>query len=129
MKKIFTLMIVLGAVIVANAQPPHTYPDGRYDSRDVVLGRNDNRPYDNNVRYGNAMNERERDRLIERINRDFDQQIRRVQYDRWLRPVEKDFQIRRLESQRRDAVRDVWDRYRNSNRRYDDHYPQNNRRW
>lgn len=130
MKKFFTLLVALGAIAVANAQYAHSYPDDRDRDRDVVLGQRNDRVYDNS-RYAYSFSERDRDREIDRINHDYDKRIRRIEKDRWINPYDKDFQIRNLEAQRRDDIRRVWDRFRNSNNSYtrNNRYPSNDRRW
>lgn len=129
MKKIFTILIALGAITVAQAQSSRTYPNDRYQDRDVILGQRNDRVYDNNSRSANSHSERERDKEIDRINREYDKRIRKVERDRRMRAYDKDYEIRRLENQRRDDLRQVWDRYRTSNNTYDNRYRQDNRRW
>src|ERR1043165_2580901 len=113
MKKILTLLIAVGAVIGAQAQYSHPYPDGRDNDRDVILGQRNDRSYDNNSRYNYSFSARERDEQINRINREFDKRIRDIQRDRRLRYDEKSYQTRRLEDQRREEIRQVWERFRN----------------
>ncbi len=133
MKKILTLLFAVGAVAVAQAQYSPSYPDGRYNDRDVILGQRNDRAYDNNSRNNYSFSERERDEQIARINREYDKRIRQVDKDRRLRYNDKQYQIRHLEDQRKDEIRQVWERFRSSNNRYSDRYnsryPQNNRKW
>jgi|GEM_PF-2879284 len=139
MKKILTLFIALGAIVSVQAQSSPSYPnDDRY-GRDVILGdrsdRNDrydrhNRPYDNNSRSTYYMSADERDRSIDRIDREYDRRIRRVDRDRWIRPSEKSYQIRQLEFGKRDEIRQVWERFRSGNNLHrDNSYQRNYRRW
>jgi uncharacterized protein YxeA len=139
MKKILTLLIAVGAITVAQAQGSRSYPDDR-NGRDVILGsqndryeRNDrnDRVYGNNSRYTYSFSARERDRQIERIDRDYDKRIRQVERDRYLRSYEKTSQIRRLEDQKRQEIAQVWERFRSSNNMHADNRYQgnNNRRW
>ena len=141
MKKILTLLFAVGAFTVAQAQGSRSYPDDRY-GRDVILGdqnsRNDrddrdyrtNRTYENNSRYSYSFSVRERDKQIDRINRDYEKRIRQVERDRYLRSYEKSAQLRRLEEQRRREVSQVWERFRSSyNQHSDSRYQGNNRRW
>ena len=133
MKKILTLLIALGAIVGAQAQPSRSYPnDDRY-GRDVILGdRNDrnDRTYENNSRYSYSMSVDERDRQIDRIAREYDRRIRKVERDRWIRSSEKSYQIRQIENQKREEIHLVWERYRSSNNLYNDNRSQrNNRRW
>lgn len=136
MKKILTLLIAVGAVTLAQAQSSRSYPDGRYEKRDVILGGQNDRydrnagTYETNTRYTYSMSANERDRQIERIDREYDRRIRRVERDRWMRSYEKQSQIRQLEYQKRDEVRLVWERFRSSNNLHrDNSYQRNNRRW
>ena len=136
MKKILTLFIALGTIVSVQAQSSRSYPnDDRY-GRDVILGeRNDrydrnNRTYENHSRYTYYMSADDRDRQIERIDREYDRRIRRVERDRWIRASEKTYQIRQLENQKRNEIRQVWERFRNgSNLHRDNSYQRNNRRW
>jgi hypothetical protein len=133
MKKILTLLIALGAIVGAQAQSSRSYPnDDRY-GRDVILGdRNDrnDRTYENNSRYSYSMSVDERDRQIDRIAREYDRRIRKVERDRWIRSSEKSYQIRQMENQKREEIRLVWERFRSSNNLYNDNRSQrNNRRW
>jgi hypothetical protein len=133
MKKILTLLIVLGAIVSAEAQSSRSYPnDDRY-GRDVILGsqneRND-RTYENNSRHTYYMSSVERDRQIERIDREYDRRIRKVEKDRWIRSSEKSYQIRQMENQKREEIRLVWERFRSGSNLYNDsRYQRNNRRW
>lgn len=133
MKRILTLLIAFGAIASVQAQSR----DGRYENRDVILGDQNNRTYennrgyDNNSRYGSYnFSARERDKQIDRINREYDQRIREVQRDRWMRTYEKRNQVQRLEDQRRNEIRQVWERFRNSRNQYrDNDYRRNDGRW
>lgn len=129
MKKVLTFFLALGAFAVANAQYTRDYPSARND-RDVILGQRNDRVYDNS-RYAYSFNEHDRDKQIDRINRDYDKRIRKIEKDRRMNAYDKNYQIRNLEQQRRDEIRQVWDRFRNSNNSYtrNNQYPQNNRRW
>ena len=130
MKKILTLLIALGAIASVEAQSSR-FPSDRGDSRDVILGQNNDRGYDNS-RYNNGYNftPRERDQQIDRINRDYDLRVRQVERDRWMRSYEKRMKIQRLEDQKRDEIRIVWERFRNSRNQYrDNDYRRNDRRW
>ena len=136
MKKILTLFIALGAIVSVQAQSSRSYPnDDRY-GRDVILGdRNgrydgNNRTYENNPRYTYYMSADERNRSIDRIDREYDRRIRKVDRDRWIRPSEKSYQIRLLEDQKRNEIRQAWERFRSSNNLHrDNSYQRNNRRW
>jgi uncharacterized protein YxeA len=140
MKRILTLLFAVGAITVAQAQTSR-YPDDR-SGRDVILGdqnsradRDDrdyrtNRTYENNSRYSYSLSARERDKQVDRVNRDYEKRIRQVERDRYLRSYEKSTQVRRLEEQRRQEISQVWDRFRSSyNRHSDNRYQGNSRRW
>lgn len=129
MKRILTLAIALGAIVSANAQFSRSYPSDRNDSRDVISG--SNQPYEKTARYNTYnFSERERNMQLERINRDYDFRIRQVQYDRWMRSNEKRYQVQRLEDQRRDEIRLVWERFKNNRNGYrDNDNRRNDRRW
>lgn len=130
MKKIFTLLFALGGVAVAQAQYAHGYPDDRNRDRDVILGQRNESVYGNNSRYAYSFSERDRDKQIDRINKDYDKRIRKIEKERRMSSYDKNYQIRRLEDQRRDEIRMVWDRFRSSNNAYNNgRYQQNNRRW
>ncbi|HEV7330304.1 MAG TPA: hypothetical protein VGN63_04630 [Flavisolibacter sp.] len=139
MKRILTLLIALGAITVAQAQSSRSYPNDRNTNRDVILGdRNDRSDrndrydgrYENNTRYSYSFSARERDKQIDRINRDFDKQIRQVERDRRMRSSEKTYQVRRLETQRREEIREVWDRFQSRNNAHSDNRHNNrDRRW
>lgn len=129
MKKLLTLLVAVGTFTFAQAQHSGAYPNDRNRDRDVILGSQNNRVY-NDSRNAYSFNERDRDREIDRINKDYDKQVRKVEKDRRMRSYDKDYAIRRLETQRREEIRQVWDRFRSSNNRYNDsRYQQNNRRW
>ena len=100
MKKIFTLIVALTTLGSVFAQK-----GGHYD-------------YNNNRQYAvtNPHNDsysfrKERDRQLERINQDFDKQIKAVQRNRFLKPYEKERQVRILEAQRGQKLQEVGDRF------------------
>lgn len=139
MKKILTLLIAVGAITVAQAQTSRSYPNDRAASRDVILGdrndRNDRNDrydgrYENNSRYAYSFSARERDKQIDRINRDYDKRIRQLERDRRMRSSEKSYQVRQLEAQRRNEIRQVWERFQSRNNAHSDsRYNTNNRLW
>ena len=133
MKKILTLFIVLGAIASTEAQSSRSYPtDDRY-GRDVILGGQNeryDRTYENNSRHTYYMSAVERNRQIERIDREYDRRIRKVEKDRWIRSSEKSYQIRQMETRKREEVRLIWERFRSSNNLHNDsRYQRNNSRW
>jgi hypothetical protein len=116
MKKVFALVIALGAMTAVFAQRGY---DRRDESRDVVLGQQGNRNvYGNNNRgYNNGyMSAREREEQIQRIRRQYKWKIESVQHDRYLLKAEKKRQVRFLENERDARIREVWERYNRQNR-------------
>ncbi|RYZ60516.1 MAG: hypothetical protein EOO14_07245 [Chitinophagaceae bacterium] len=145
MKKILTLLFAVGAITLTQAQSSRSYPNDRNTTRDVILGdrnegnkgndrnnrndRYDNR-YENNNRYAYSFSARERDKQVDRINKEYDKKIRQVERDRRLRSSEKSYKLRQLEGERREEIRQVWDRFQSRNNAHNDNrYATNNRRW
>jgi hypothetical protein len=133
MKKIFALIVALGAMTAVFAQH-------RQESRDVILGQPDRGVYNNDRGYNNGRYDvRDRDEQIQRIRREYNWRIESVQRDRYLRKAEKRRQIRFLENERDARIREVMQRFSNrnyggyDNRRDRDHddrdYGRNNSRY
>jgi hypothetical protein len=116
MKKIFTLVIALGAMTAVFAQRGY---DHREESRDVILGQpNRGGVYNNDRGYNNSRYDiRERDRQIQRIRREYDWRIESVRHDRYLRKAERKRQVRFLENERDAKIRQVMQSYDNRNYR------------
>ena len=112
MKKLFALLFTLGAMTSAFAQNGRN----RNDSRDVILGNENNRSGNEDRRYDGDYNKNELDTRIARINREFDWKIESVKRDCYLRNGEKKRQIRALENERRERIREARDR--NNDRNY-----------
>jgi hypothetical protein len=132
MKKIFTILLAAGSVTFASAQSSHNNSwngDGKGNSRDVILGQSNSSVYRNNTMVYNdrSFGNQDRDWQIQRINREFDQRIAEVKYDRHLRQYEKNRQIKMLERQRDEQIREVQMRFDNNRNRHDDHF--DNRKW
>lgn len=105
MKRIFTLVIALGAMTAVFAQH-------RQESRDVILGQPNRGVYNNDRGYNNGRYDvRDRDEQIRRIRREYNWRIESVQHDRHLRKAEKRRQIRFLENERDARIREVMNRY------------------
>lgn len=119
MKKIFALILSLGAMTAVFAQRGHD----RDGARDVILGQN-RTVYDNDYGRGRGnndgyFNERERQEQIQRISREYNWKIESVRRDRYLRNGERKRQIRLLERERDAKIRYINDRfYAQRNRRY-----------
>jgi hypothetical protein len=120
MKKIFALVVALGAMTAVFSQSRH---DRRDESRDVILGQPNNGVYNNDRGYNNGYySTRDRDEQIQRIRRQYAWRIESIEHDRYLRRAEKKRQIRFLENERDARIREVMNRYNNRNSGY------NNRR-
>jgi hypothetical protein len=118
MKKLLMVLLTVGIVSAVSAQP-----GGSKGQNDRGYSHNNDK-HDNN--YGNDL--RERDRQIQLINRDFDQQIRAIRYDRFVRSGQKNRRINALEKQRSQQLSIVMQRF-SKNSRYSDDYARNNRRF
>lgn len=118
MKKLFTFLIAIGAVVSLQAQTT------REEARRVVLGGNGQSSRNGDVVYdrnGNASYPDSRRKAeIDRINREYDDRIRSVRNDRSLSSSQKERIIRELESERRMKIREINQRYRDRDRDYRD---------
>lgn len=132
MKKIFTILLAAGSVTFASAQSvSHNGSRDRDDkgnSRDVILGQSNSSVYKTNtVAYG-SFNTRDRDEQIQKINREFAWKIAEVKKDRHLKFYQKSRQIKMLEKQRDQQIRQVQMHFENSrNSHRDNHY--DNHKW
>lgn len=141
MKKIFTILLAAGSISFASAQSvSHNDNFGHNDktySRDRISGQSTPNEYRNNTSvYNNSsFDTRDRDEQMQRINWGFDQRIEAIQRDRHLRSYEKSRQIKMLERQREEQIKQSemrssshsWsadNRYSNHN---DDHH--NDHKW
>lgn len=119
MKKIFTLLLVAGALTTASAQtkqeesrrvilgkPGSTTEKKSTDPRDVVLGREDN----------HETRSEKVEQKVEQVNRKYDSKILEVRNNPNLSADEKERRIRQLESERQRKIREI----RNDERKYDD---------
>ena len=137
MKKLFTLLFTIGSFTTVFAQYNNDYKNDRGDrdannkggyskpaERPEVYDRNnDKRDYAyNNRRYNEsfAMTSREREFRIQKINREYDFKISSVSRNRYLRPWEKNSEIRSLERQRHDEIRNIEARFNDKRNRYND---------
>lgn len=96
--------------------------NGRYDNNDHRdNGRYDNNDHRGNGRYGNNrtvyQNNRysiaQRDRMIQRINREYDFKIQQVSHNNYMSRREKRRAIKSLEAQKREQIRRVYSEYNN----------------
>ncbi len=139
MKKIFTLLLAVGIISLAQAQP------GNRDNRQT--DRRDNQPndrqnddrfdndktfvtvdlsFDRDDRFGNNRfsNERKRDMMIAKINREYDFRIQRVKNSFYMSRWEKQRKIRFLQEQRQQEIRMVYAKFSNRNQ-HDNRYDRN----
>jgi len=123
MKKIFTLLFVVGMFTMAQAQP------GSRDNRQTDqrnIGQNDQRDFNGgfengkvfieaNISFGKddryndrVSMERKRDKEIARINQEYDYRIQRVKRNFFMNWNEKQRQVRFLEQQRQQEIKMVY---------------------
>ena len=108
MKRIFALLIALGAMTAVFAQGGYD----RRESREVILGQPGRGVYNNDRGYNNGRYDiRDRDQQIQRIRREYDWRIESVRHDRYLRKAERKRQIRFLENERDARIRETMNRY------------------
>jgi len=133
MKKLFTLLLAAGSISVASAQgfgqKDKSFKDGKYESRDDRtgdFGKDKSKDFNDY-----SFSVKEKDRQIEKINREFDLKVLMIKRSRHLRAKEKLRQIRMLENERYDQIKEVQFRFeKNKGRDYDrGHEKDNNRRW
>lgn len=135
MKKIFTLMFVVGMFTMAQAQPgtrDNRQADQRsnqqndqrgfdngYDKGKVIV--QDNNSFDKGDRYNDKFSmERKRDMEIARINQEYDFRIQKVKRSFFMSWFEKQRQIRSLEQQRQREIKMVYAKYSNTRKPYND---------
>lgn len=119
MKKIFTLLLAAGSITFVSAQS-NNQRNGSFNDKDVKQIQpprqsdfEKNQPASFQT-YSFSM--KDKDAQIKRINREFDQKIWAVKMNRRLRNQEKFRQIRMLENQRNQEIREVQLRWERSNR-------------
>jgi hypothetical protein len=130
MKKIFTLLISLGALTAVFAQSHQngSYPRNDHNTISVPDSRNnfpdkngDRNRVDNNGRYDNSMN-REKDAQIQSINREYNARINAVNRKFFLSSFQKRRMINNLEMERNQMIREINMRsYNRRNRQIDNH--------
>ena len=114
MKKTFILIFSIGTITTAFAQGGYSNRDA---SRDVILGNDRSAVYNDNKGWSDKDNRsyetdsRRRDEEIRKVNRDYDFQIAAVNRNRYMSSKEKSRQIQRLEKERTQKVKDIYQRY------------------
>ena len=127
MKQILTLLLVLGAFTVVQAQTTRDEArrvilgggngstNGSGNGRDVILGggnNNDSYPSSYPVNYPSSGS---RQAQIDQINRDYDYKIQSIRNNSYLSYDEKERTIRQLEKDRQARIRQISNSYDNGN--------------
>ncbi len=108
MKKLITLLFSTALLSSAFAQSNHR--DGWDNDDHRGNGRYDNnRTVSQNSRYSIT----QRDRMIQRINREYDFKIQQVSHNNYMSRREKKRAIKSLEAQKREQIKRVYSEYNN----------------
>ncbi len=125
MKKILAVVFSLGLLSTAFAQ------GGYQKDRDIAYGKPTSPVY--NDKYGRNdgnFSARERGAQIARINREFDYKVMAVKRNRYMRNAEKNRQIRQLERERTQEIRELNQRFSRQNSGWkNDRNDRNGRKW
>jgi len=129
MKKFFTLVVFLGSLSAAFAQQgqDRNYRPRNDDNRNGGYeSRNDNN--NNNRRYDDAykLSTKERDLLVMKISRDYNDKIESVRRRWFLNGNDKRRLITSLETEKSVKISSVYARFADSRNRYNDGYSYNN---
>lgn len=124
MKKIITILLAAGTFAVSSAQPGQkngSYNDSKNSKQPTGVDYAYQSPGNNNnksVGYENSsFSFREKEMQLQRINREYDQQIAYIRKNRRMNAWEKSKQIKTLENQRRYEISKVQYRYEKNNRK------------
>ncbi len=111
MKKIFTLVLLAaGTIGIAKAQPKFEKQDNYNNS--IAFDRDHGKNgFD---RHDNYFSLKEKEAMIQNINREFNHKIAEVKWNRYLNSREKKRMIQQLEMDRRDQIVKVEQRYERS---------------
>jgi hypothetical protein len=139
MKRMFTLLFAVGIIAAAEAQPGSRdnrqpgqrnhqsndrWDDDKFDNDRNVIDVNLSFDRDDRFHDSRFSNERKRDMMIAKINREYDYRIQRVRNSYYLNRWEKMQKIRFLEDRRRQEIREVYMRFGKRN-----HYDRPDRRY
>jgi hypothetical protein len=129
MKKIITLMLAFGIFIAVHAQTskeearrvilgqpkssPQSAPSST-NSRDVILGGGGN----NGNNYPGTYPNSSRQARIDQVNREYDSKIQSIRSNPYLSQAEKDREIRQLEEDRANRIRQINADYGTRNKNY-----------
>ena len=118
MKKIFTLVFAVGSITFASAQSKNgSFNNPKQDVKTINAQQSHGNDFDKNKNFGYdaySFSARDRDAAIRKINREYDQKIADVRMNRRIRQPEKTRQIRMLENQRKQEIKQVELRYQKS---------------
>ncbi|HVT86395.1 MAG TPA: hypothetical protein VHD35_14425 [Chitinophagaceae bacterium] len=126
MKKMFTLAAALGIFAIAQAQPDYrnnrqtdqrSYPTNNAVYYNAAYTDNLRRDGDDNFSF-------DKQRMIDRINHEYNEKIERVEHNFFLSWREKQMRISMLQDQRDQEIRMVYVRYHDR----DDHFGDRDRR-
>lgn len=131
MKKFLTLALLMGATYFASAQGTREMEDVKDvilgprkgsgntsgSDKDVILGKDDRRVYEEDRRYPSRTSGSTE---ANRINREYDAKIQSIRNNRQLSSAEKERAIRQLENDRNRKLRSLDERYSKDRRRYED---------
>lgn len=91
---------------------------GSKESREVILGGDNRRVYDERYPENYPTGSSSRSAEIERVNREYDQKIQSIRYNNSLSAAEKERIIRQLESDRRKRIHAINKYYNEDQKRY-----------
>lgn len=107
MKKIFTLLFALGTFALVQAQPAYR-SNRQTDQKSYNNGYSNsynNNYNDNQRRYDNNNSSFDKDRMIDRINHEYEEKIERVRHNFFMGWREKQRQISFLQEQREREIK------------------------
>lgn len=111
MKRLFTLLVALGLLTAADAQRGNRANRGRVGVS-VSIGGN------NGIYQTRIASDRFLQQQIFRINQKYDQKIRDIRFNRYMRPAKKAKKIHNLEHQRQQEINRAYANARYNNNRY-----------
>lgn len=139
MKKIFILALCVGTLSSVFAQSPYSSHQNRNDDYAYSFpnrGATNARDYDRrDFKYDRRYNEqysftlRERDALLSRVNREYENRVNAIRYNRFMRNSEKRRELQKLEFQKAQDVRAICLRYDDNRNKYNDGYYDRNYNW
>lgn len=126
MKKIFTLLVAVGMITLAQAQPGSGKNSRDHRNDQSTVDKDYHGGYDNDRRYNGIMSPaKQRDLAIARINREYDWKIQKVRDNFFKSRSQKKREIRSLNTQRKREIKRTYYEFSKERRHVD--YP--NRRY